>query len=56
MAVSSTRWCQPTWGIALGLEVDVEEAVAGNLADHVVEEAVAGIHVVAALPVQVDGD
>ena len=43
-------------GIAPGLQVNVKEAVPGQLADHMVQEAVAGVDAVIAPPVQVDGD
>ena len=39
--------------VALGLQGDIDEAVAGDLADHVVKKTVAGVHIVDARAVQV---
>ena len=43
-------------GVALGAHRDVDQRVARQLLQHVVEEADAGLHVVAAGAVEIDGD
>ena len=41
-------------GIPLGIEGQVKQAVPGNLADHVIQKAVAGVDLVLALAIEVD--
>ena len=41
-------------GIPLGCEGQVKQAVPGNLADHVIQKAVAGVDLILPLPVEVD--
>ena len=40
--------------VALGLELDVDQGVAGKLLEHVIEEADAGRDIVGACPIEVE--
>jgi hypothetical protein len=56
MPTSSTVWwpsmCRSPWAV----DLEVDQAVAGDLVEHVVEEADAGRELGAAAAVQVEGD
>ena len=56
MPVSSTVWCIVDVQVALGLDREVDQAVAGDLVEHVVEEADAGGDLGRAGAVEVDVD
>jgi hypothetical protein len=45
----------PGVNVALGFQRYVNQAVTGHLADHVVEEAVAGVYFVPSQPIEVNG-